>query len=158
MSARSCPRPPKRTWRSSSRWSPAKNSDSSRRVSRPTQTSRQGAVPSSDTPAFNGAKLRFQTTLTSLKMTFATFSQPDNRPYRKSIPPSTKTRKSLLTGQSYVLDDFTPHKRFRTVSGLYMADSTVRPEAFPDEVSYLQHVISQSPLTGPNCQAAPHPP
>ena len=31
-------------------------------------------------------------------MTFATFSQPDNRPYRKSIPPSTKTRKSLLTG------------------------------------------------------------
>lgn len=69
-----------------------------RQVSRPSQTSRQGAAPSSATPAFNGAKLRFQTTLTSLKMTFATFSQPDNRPYRKSIPPSTKTRKSLLTG------------------------------------------------------------
>ena len=69
-----------------------------RQVSRPSQTSRQGAAPSSATPAFNGAKLRFQTTLTSLKMTFATFSQPDNRPYRKSIPPSAKTRKSLLTG------------------------------------------------------------
>lgn len=55
-------------------------------VSRPSQTSRQGAAPSSAAPAFNGAKLRFQTTLASLKMTFATFSQPDNRPYRKSIP------------------------------------------------------------------------
>ena len=57
-----------------------------RQVSRPSQTSRQGAAPSSAAPAFNGAKLRFQTTLASLKMTFATFSQPDNRPYRKSIP------------------------------------------------------------------------
>lgn len=115
-----------------------------RQVSRPSQTSRQGAAPSSATPAFNGAKLRFQTTLASLKMTFATFSQPDNRPYRKSIPPSTKTRKSLLTGVKVAFWTTSPlYKRFRTVSGLYMADSTVRPEAFPDEIGYLQHVIFQ---------------
>ena len=31
-------------------------------------------------------------------------------------------------------------------------------QPFPDETGYLQHVISQSPLTEPNCQAASHPP
>ena len=42
-------------------------------------------------------------------MTFATFSQPDNRPYCKSIPPFHKNPKELINGgQSYVLDDFTP--------------------------------------------------
>ena len=110
------------------------------------QTSRQGAAPSSAAPAFNGAKLRFQTTLTSLKMTFATFSQPDNRPYRKSIPPFHKNPKELINGVKVTFwTTSPPHKRFRTVSGLYMADSTVRPEAFPDEIGYLQHVISHLP-------------